>query len=104
MLAYKDVRTVHLESRKGVDHSRRSSDLAAAVAALPVRTLVLDGEVAIFDGQLRSRFDWLRDPNAEEVAPPLLMVLRPALARWPRCDQAPATRTPRTTRGNGGGT
>jgi bifunctional non-homologous end joining protein LigD len=36
---------------------------------------VLDGEVAIFDRQLRSRFDWLRDPDPEEVAtPPLLMV------------------------------
>jgi bifunctional non-homologous end joining protein LigD len=36
---------------------------------------VLDGEVAIFDRQLRSRFDWLRDPDPEAVAtPPLLMV------------------------------
>ena len=36
---------------------------------------MLDGEVAIFDRQLRSRFDWLRDPDPEEVAtPPLLMV------------------------------
>ena len=24
---------------------------------------MLDGEVAIFDRQLRSRFDWLRDPD-----------------------------------------
>jgi bifunctional non-homologous end joining protein LigD len=75
MLAYKDGRTVRLESRNGVDHSRRCPDLAAAVAALPGRTLVLDGEVAIFDRQLRSRFDWLREPDPEEVAtPPLLMV------------------------------
>jgi bifunctional non-homologous end joining protein LigD len=75
MLAYKDGRTVRLESRNGVDHTRRFSDLATAVAALPGRTLVLDGEVAIFDRQLRSRFDWLRDPDPEEVAtPPLLMV------------------------------
>jgi bifunctional non-homologous end joining protein LigD len=45
------------------------------VAALPGRTLVLDAEVAIFDRQLRSRFDWLRDPDPDEVAtPPLLMV------------------------------
>ena len=36
---------------------------------------MLDGEVAIFDRQLRSRFDWLRDPDPEEVGtPPLLMV------------------------------
>src|SRR4029450_12287900 len=46
-----------------------------AVAALPGRTLVLDGEIAIFDRQLRSRFDWLREPDPDEVAtPPLLMV------------------------------
>src|SRR4029450_6880391 len=75
MLSYKDGRTVRLESRNGVDHTRRFPDLAAAVAALPGRSLVLDGEVAIFDRQLRSRFDWLRDPDSEEVAtPPLLMV------------------------------
>ena len=36
---------------------------------------MLDGEVAILDRQLRSRFDWLRDPDPEEVGtPPLLMV------------------------------
>jgi bifunctional non-homologous end joining protein LigD len=36
---------------------------------------VLDAEVAVFDQQLRSRFEWLRDPQPEAVAtPPLLMV------------------------------
>jgi bifunctional non-homologous end joining protein LigD len=75
MLAYKDGARVRLVSRTGVDHTKRFRDLAAAVAALPGRTLVLDGEVAIFDKQLRSRFDWLRDPDPEAVAtPPLLMV------------------------------
>jgi bifunctional non-homologous end joining protein LigD len=35
---------------------------------------VLDGEVAIFDEQLRSRFDWLREPDADGVAmPPMFM-------------------------------
>jgi bifunctional non-homologous end joining protein LigD len=52
MLACKDGKTVRLESRNGVDHTRRFRDLAAAVAALPSRTLVLDGEVAIFDRPL----------------------------------------------------
>jgi bifunctional non-homologous end joining protein LigD len=66
---------VRLVSHTGVDHTKRFRDLAAAIAALPGRTLVLDGEVAIFDKQLRSRFDWLRDPDPEAVAtPPLLMV------------------------------
>ena len=35
MLAYKDGRNVRLESRNGVDHTRRFPELAAAVAALP---------------------------------------------------------------------
>jgi ATP-dependent DNA ligase len=35
---------------------------------------VLDGEVAIYDQQLRSRFDWLREPDPNAVAsPPLFM-------------------------------
>jgi ATP-dependent DNA ligase len=35
---------------------------------------VLDGEVAIYDQRLRSRFDWLREPDPEAVAkPPLFM-------------------------------
>jgi ATP-dependent DNA ligase len=41
---------------------------------LSARTLVLDGEVAIYDQQLRSRFDWLREPDPAAVAtPPLFM-------------------------------
>jgi len=37
---------------------------------LSVRALVLDGEVAIFDEQLRSRLDWLREPDPNAVATP----------------------------------
>src|SRR6185312_12208855 len=48
--------------------------LVAAVARLPARTLVLDGEVAVFDQDLRARFEWLREPEPEAVAtPPLFM-------------------------------
>ena len=75
MLAYKDGARVRLVSRTGVEHSRRFPDLAAAVAKLSARTLVLDGEVAIYDQQFRSRFDWLRDPDPDAVATlPVLMV------------------------------
>jgi bifunctional non-homologous end joining protein LigD len=59
MLAYKDGQRVRLVSRNGVDHTRRFADLAAAVAKLSTRMLVLDGEVAIFDQEPRSRFEWL---------------------------------------------
>jgi ATP-dependent DNA ligase len=55
MLAYKDGDRVRLVSRNGRDHTRRFADLAAAVVKLSARTLVLDGEVAIYDQQLRSR-------------------------------------------------
>ena len=74
MLAYKDGARVSLVSRNGRDRTRRFARLAAAVAALPARLLVLDGEVAIYDQKLRSRFDWLREPDPDAVAtPPLLM-------------------------------
>jgi bifunctional non-homologous end joining protein LigD len=61
-------------SRNGRDHTRRFADLAAAVAKLSPRSLVLDGEVAIYDRHLRSRFEWLREPDPDAVAtPPLFM-------------------------------
>jgi ATP-dependent DNA ligase len=63
ILAYKDGARVRLVSRNGRDHTRRFADLAAAIAKLSARSLVLDGEVAIYDQQLRSRFDWLREPD-----------------------------------------
>jgi ATP-dependent DNA ligase len=74
MLAYKARDRVRLVSRNGRDHTRRFADLAAAIAKLSPRTLVLDGEVAIYDQRLRSRFDWLREPEPDAVAtPPLFM-------------------------------
>jgi bifunctional non-homologous end joining protein LigD len=73
-LAYKDGSRVRIVSRNGVDHTRRSPDLALAIAKLSARTLVLDGEEAIYDERLGSRFEWLREPDPAAVAtPPLLM-------------------------------
>jgi hypothetical protein len=55
--------------------SRFIPDLVTAVAELDVPSLVLDGEIAIFDGQLISRFEWLRARPKQEVAtPPMYMV------------------------------
>jgi bifunctional non-homologous end joining protein LigD len=74
MLAYKAGDRVRLVSRNGRNHTRRVADLAAAIAKLSPRALVLDGEVAIFDQQLRSRFDSMREPDPDAVAsPPVLM-------------------------------
>jgi bifunctional non-homologous end joining protein LigD len=85
ILAYKAGDRVRLVSRNGRDHTRRFADIAAAVAKLSPRSLVLDGEVAIYDQQLRSRFDWLREPDPEAVAsPPLLMAFE--ILFWDRRD------------------
>src|SRR5438309_9593547 len=67
MVAYKDGQRVQLVSRNGVEHTKRFQDLAATILKLSERSLVLDGEVAIYDQQLRSRFEWLRDPNPAAV-------------------------------------
>jgi ATP-dependent DNA ligase len=65
MVAYKAGGTVRLVSRKGVDHKARFPDLVKAIAALPGPTLVLDGEVAVFDEKLVSRFEFLVEPHPE---------------------------------------
>lgn len=76
MLAYKDGDRVQLISRPGRDHTRRFPDLVAAIAALRPSTLILDGEVCIFDRQLVSRF--------EVAGPPLRRPLpRRARPRYP---------------------
>src|SRR5262249_2802996 len=81
ILAYKDGGRVRLLSRNGRDHTRRFRDIAAAVAKLSARTLVLDGEVAIFDQKFRSRFDWLREPNPDAVATPPMFIAFDVLYR-----------------------
>jgi bifunctional non-homologous end joining protein LigD len=74
MVAYKDGTAVRLISRAGKDHSRRFTELAAAIRALPLATLILDGEVAIFDDKLVSRFEWFRKgPEDVTSTPPIYM-------------------------------
>ena len=70
-----------LASRNGRDHTRRFRDLAAAIGKLSARSLVLDGEVAVYDQELRSRFDWLREPDPDAVASPPLYMLFDLLYR-----------------------
>ena len=81
MLAYKDGGYVRLVSRNGRDHTRRFHDIAAAVAKLSARTLVLDGEVAIFDEKFRSRFEWLREPDPDAIATPPMLIAFDVLHR-----------------------
>ena len=70
IVAYKDGQRVRLLSRHGVDHTKRFADVAAAITKLSARILVLDGEIAIYDQKLRSRFEWLREPDPDAVATP----------------------------------
>jgi ATP-dependent DNA ligase len=65
LVAHKAGDHVRLVSRTGRDHTRRFAELAAAIASLPTVTVILDGEVAIFDAQLVSRFEWLRHRRRE---------------------------------------
>src|SRR5215472_1653431 len=74
MLAYKHGSQVKLVSRVGREHTRRFPHLVAAIASLSPSTLILDGEVCIFDHQLISRFEWLRArPKDQTATPPLFM-------------------------------
>jgi bifunctional non-homologous end joining protein LigD len=72
VLAYKKGREVQLVSRAGRDLTRRFPELVTAVAALKAGTLLLDGEVAVFDSSLISRFEWLRGRPKSETATPVI--------------------------------
>jgi ATP-dependent DNA ligase len=67
ILAVKRGGVVRLWSRTGRDHARRFPALARGVAALPAREVVVDGEVAVFDTQLVSRFEYLTMPPPPDV-------------------------------------
>jgi bifunctional non-homologous end joining protein LigD len=82
IVAYKTGRDVRLISRRGIDHTARFPGLATAIGALPGATLVLDGEVAVFDERLVSRFDLLADADPEVLAtPPVYMAFDVLRAR-----------------------
>jgi bifunctional non-homologous end joining protein LigD len=70
VLAYKAGETVRLMSRHATDLTSRFPGLAAAIAGLGPETLVLDGEVAVYDERLVSRFEWMRRRPPDQVATP----------------------------------
>ena len=70
ILAYKEGAKVSLLSRNGKDRNQTYPNIAAAVATLPYRTLLLDGEVVAFDNRRVSRFQLLQ----EGKVPPLYAV------------------------------
>ena len=64
------------QARRRVDRlTRRFPELAAAVAALEPPTLLLDGEIAVFDSRLVSHFEWLRERPKGETATPLTLIV-----------------------------
>jgi bifunctional non-homologous end joining protein LigD len=74
VLAYKDAAGVRLVSRNARDLTRRFPELAAAVAGLEPPTLLLDGEIAVFDSQLLSHFEGIRaSPRDVAATPPTLI-------------------------------
>jgi bifunctional non-homologous end joining protein LigD len=74
MLAFKDGRRVRLVSRQAVDHTDRFRELAEAIAKLKAPTLILDGEICVFDKDLVSQFHLLdRSVSDEPCTPPVFM-------------------------------
>jgi bifunctional non-homologous end joining protein LigD len=75
VLAHKDGDRVRLISQHAKDLTARFPELAEAIRALRPDALILDGEVAAYDEQLVSRFEWLRRPPRDQGAtPPMMMV------------------------------
>src|SRR2546426_10799741 len=74
LIAFKRGDTVRLLSRNGIDFTGRFRELAVAIALLPTSTLILDGEVAVFDEHLLSRRDWLRRPDPRAVVTPAIFI------------------------------
>jgi bifunctional non-homologous end joining protein LigD len=67
ILAYKEPGRVLLLSRNGKDNTARFPKIAAAIAKLRPATLLLDGEVVIFDRKRVSRFQLLQQHKGEPV-------------------------------------
>jgi bifunctional non-homologous end joining protein LigD len=61
ILAYKEGAPVRLYSRNAIDRTDRFAEIAAAISALKPATLLLDGEVSVFDREGVSRFQLLQN-------------------------------------------
>ena len=73
IVAYRDGTDIALRSLTGGDHAARFPDVVRAIAALRPKTLILDGEVAVFDERLISRFDLLQGATDTLVTSPVLV-------------------------------
>src|SRR5215813_2803374 len=66
--------SIRLLGRNAVDHTRRFPEVAVAVAKLRSDVLVLDGEVAVFDEHLVSRFHLLGDSDTGVLCTPPMFI------------------------------
>ena len=73
LIAFKEDGRVRLVTRNDKDRTADFPAVAAAVAALPAPTLVLDGEVVVFDAAGISRFQLLQR-RAAGASPPIYVV------------------------------
>jgi bifunctional non-homologous end joining protein LigD len=93
LLAYKDGRRVRLITRNLKDRTADFPAIAAAVAALPAPTLVLDGEAVLFDAHDVSRFQLLqRRDTPKGDREPVLAVFDVLYARGRDLRQEPLAR------------
>jgi bifunctional non-homologous end joining protein LigD len=67
IVAYKEGPQVRLFSRNAIDRTARYPHIAAAIRALRPNTLVLDGEVVVFDRGQISRFQLLQRGSVDSV-------------------------------------
>jgi bifunctional non-homologous end joining protein LigD len=67
LLAYRESERVLLLSRNGKDHTAKYRKIASAIGKLRSGTLLLDGEVVVFDRKAVSRFQMLQQGQGEPV-------------------------------------
>jgi bifunctional non-homologous end joining protein LigD len=67
ILAYKEGPRVQLLSRNAIDRTNSFTGIAGAIRALSSATLLLDGEVVLFDKKGVSRFQLLQRGGAEPI-------------------------------------
>ena len=90
LIAVKDGRSVRLITRNDKDRTADFSGVAAALAALPAPTLVLDGEVVVFDASGISRFQLLQR-RAEGASPSIYVAFDCLHARGRDLGREPLT-------------
>ncbi len=67
IVAYKDGARIRMLSRNMIDRQDRFPHVAAAIRALQPPTLILDGEMVVFDRKRVSRFQLLQQGKGEPV-------------------------------------